>query len=72
MVEHTYAKCGKKFKRSDAYKKHLNRKNPCLPKKTNTLMEIKFKHMENEIGELKELIIHLSKDIKVLTNQKLI
>lgn len=60
MVEHVCNKCRKIFYRKDLYKKHLNRKFPCIDKELHVSkqekLEIKVNKLEEEIEQLKLLI----------------
>ena len=64
MVEHKCEKCGKIFKRSDVYKKHLKRKTPCdgglteldKLKEKNKEIEQKLERLEQKLERLEQLI----------------
>ncbi len=56
MVEYFCEKCGRKFTIKDSWRKHINRKFPCVPHQMKTgieQLEVKISEQEIEIANLK-------------------
>lgn len=66
MVEHICKKCNKIFYRKDLYKKHLNRKFPCVDK---DLHKSQQEVMQDKIMQLEKQIEELTKKMDTLISQ---